>query len=276
MFLEGRPPVNVGVTSGGDVFGGTQVTFTRRARRQAVQHLRRVGLAVPHAVGLVHEPVAPLPVRAAGLLADAVLLRAARRRLLRPGATRRSSTATWRSPRSTVRGGTRLRHLPAQPLPPPRAVRRRRAATTSSTTTRRSQAVLAATTSSSSYGQHAVPQRHVDAARRRVRAGDDGLPRVRAAGRQHDAARRTRSRRRSATRCRARRVDVDARYYLRLGGTGVLALRAARLQELGRLPGLHLLRRQLRDARLRLPRVRRPERRSSPTPNCASRSSRRC
>ena len=28
MFLEGRPPVNVGVTSGGDVFGGTQVTFT--------------------------------------------------------------------------------------------------------------------------------------------------------------------------------------------------------------------------------------------------------
>ena len=28
LFLEGRPPINVGVTSGGDVFGGTQVTFT--------------------------------------------------------------------------------------------------------------------------------------------------------------------------------------------------------------------------------------------------------
>lgn len=28
LFLEGRPPVNVGVTSGGDVFGGSQVTFT--------------------------------------------------------------------------------------------------------------------------------------------------------------------------------------------------------------------------------------------------------
>ncbi|MBK5297223.1 MAG: hypothetical protein JJE40_08700 [Vicinamibacteria bacterium] len=27
MFLDGRPPVNVGVTSGGDLFGGTQVTF---------------------------------------------------------------------------------------------------------------------------------------------------------------------------------------------------------------------------------------------------------
>jgi hypothetical protein len=28
LFLEGRPPVNVGVTSGGDVFGGSQITFT--------------------------------------------------------------------------------------------------------------------------------------------------------------------------------------------------------------------------------------------------------
>ncbi|MFB3853027.1 MAG: hypothetical protein ACE148_04305 [Vicinamibacterales bacterium] len=28
LFLDGRPPVNVGVTSGGDIFGGTQVSFT--------------------------------------------------------------------------------------------------------------------------------------------------------------------------------------------------------------------------------------------------------
>jgi len=28
MFLDGRPPVNVGVTSGGDIFGGSQVTFS--------------------------------------------------------------------------------------------------------------------------------------------------------------------------------------------------------------------------------------------------------
>jgi hypothetical protein len=28
MFLDGRPPVNVGVTSGGDIFGGTQITFS--------------------------------------------------------------------------------------------------------------------------------------------------------------------------------------------------------------------------------------------------------
>jgi hypothetical protein len=28
LFLEGRPPLNVGVTSGGDFFGGTQVALT--------------------------------------------------------------------------------------------------------------------------------------------------------------------------------------------------------------------------------------------------------
>ncbi len=28
MFLDGRPPVNVGITSGGDIFGGTQITFS--------------------------------------------------------------------------------------------------------------------------------------------------------------------------------------------------------------------------------------------------------
>src|SRR5207247_10660391 len=27
MFLEGRPPVNVGVTNNGDVFGGSQISF---------------------------------------------------------------------------------------------------------------------------------------------------------------------------------------------------------------------------------------------------------
>ena len=58
LFLEGRPPVALGVTSGGDLFGGTAGDVHRRARRQAVQHVRLVGRAVPDAVVLVHEPVA--------------------------------------------------------------------------------------------------------------------------------------------------------------------------------------------------------------------------
>ena len=28
MFLDGRPPINVGVTSGGDLFGGTAISFS--------------------------------------------------------------------------------------------------------------------------------------------------------------------------------------------------------------------------------------------------------
>ena len=54
--------------------------------------------------------------------------------------------------------------------------------------------------------------------------------------------------------------DVDARYYQRLATSGVLALRFRGFKSIGRLPGLHVLRRQLRDARLRLLAVHRPER----------------
>ena len=53
MFLDGRPPVNVGVTSGGDVFGGTAVTFSDVLGDQQFNCLRGVDLAVPDAVVLV-------------------------------------------------------------------------------------------------------------------------------------------------------------------------------------------------------------------------------
>ncbi len=65
--------------------------------------------------------------------------------------------------------------------------------------------------------------------------------------------------------------DGDARKYFRLGATGLLALRARGFKSRGEQPGLHLLRRQRRAARLRLPVVHRLRTRSSPTPSCASR-----
>ena len=75
LFLEGRPPVNVGVTSGGDLFGGTQVTFSDvlgdkqfNLFASSVAQYRTMSFSV-------FEPVAPAAVRGAGLLADAVLLR---------------------------------------------------------------------------------------------------------------------------------------------------------------------------------------------------------
>ena len=128
MFLEGRPPVNVGVTSNGDIFGGTAGQLRRRARRQAVQLLRRVDLAVPHAVAVVRRTCRG---------ASSTRCRATRRRSSSTASSaaastirrsRRSSAATTRSRRARVRGGTRVRHLSVQPLPPRRAVGRPRAA----------------------------------------------------------------------------------------------------------------------------------------------------
>jgi hypothetical protein len=54
--------------------------------------------------------------------------------------------------------------------------------------------------------------------------------------------------------------DGDARYYQRLASTGVLAMRIRGFKSIGAYPDFPLLRRQLRDARLRLLAVRRAER----------------
>ena len=75
----------------------------------------------------------------------------------------------------------------------------------------------------------------------------------------------------SDTGCQRQTIDVDLRHYKRLVANGVLAMRLQGLQELGPQSGLHVLRRQLRDARLRLPRSSSARRRSSPTPSCGSR-----
>ena len=77
LFLDGRPPVNVGVTSGGDLFGGTQVSFADvLGDKQFNLFVASVSQYRTHR-RLVPQPVAALPVRDR---------RASRRR--------RSSTAT--------------------------------------------------------------------------------------------------------------------------------------------------------------------------------------
>ena len=79
----------------------------RRAGRQAVQPLRAVDLAVPHAVVLVRQPLAPLQLRGPGLLADAVLLRPARRTsstIRRYRGDHRPRPGAWR--RARCSGGT--------------------------------------------------------------------------------------------------------------------------------------------------------------------------
>ena len=197
--------MNVGVTSGGDVFGGTQVTFSD------VLGDKQFNL---FAASISQYRTLSLVVRRTCRGGSSTRCRATRRRSSSTASSaassttrrsRRSSAATRRSRRSTV------------------ARRHARSASTRSTATARVELSAglvqlneqyndptAAAATREQYQQQqlrpaAVPQRHADAARRRLRAGDDGLPRVRAAGRQHDARWRTTSRRRSAACCRGRR-----------------------------------------------------------------------
>ena len=54
LFLEGRPPVAVGVTSGGDLFGGTQVTFSDVLGDKQFSMFASSVVAVPDDVVLVY------------------------------------------------------------------------------------------------------------------------------------------------------------------------------------------------------------------------------
>ena len=122
LFLEGRPPVALGVTSGGDLFGGTEVTFSDVLGDKQFNMFAVVGLAVPDAVVLVCEPVASAAVRAAGVLADAVLLRLRSRAALR----RRVRVCQPRPGDRDADGARRdgIRHLSVQPLRPGRVLGR--------------------------------------------------------------------------------------------------------------------------------------------------------
>ncbi len=93
MFLEGRPPVNVGVTSNGDIFGGTADQLRRRDRRSAVQRLRsRPSRSTGRSPGPTSNLSRRIQYALQGFCADALLLRPAAASSTTPR-TRRSSTA---------------------------------------------------------------------------------------------------------------------------------------------------------------------------------------
>ena len=98
----------------------------RRARRSAVQHVCVVRAAVQDAVVLVPEPLAAAPVGGAGLLADAVLLRAAVAVFLRPvDRAVHQPRGCARDPDGSRRVG--LRDLSVEHLSPHRGLGRPRA-----------------------------------------------------------------------------------------------------------------------------------------------------
>ena len=106
MFLDGRPPVNLGVTSSGDIFGGTAVTFSDVLGDQqfnifaaSISQYRTLSLLVPQ------------PRRTA----SSTRCRATRRRSSSTASSKASSTtrrsrgssiAIWRLATRTIRGGS--------------------------------------------------------------------------------------------------------------------------------------------------------------------------
>ena len=273
MFLEGRPPVNVGVTSNGDVFGGTQISFGDvlgdkqfNVFAASIAQYRTLSLSL-------RQPVAPLPVRAAGLLADAVLLRRSSRASSTTRRSRRSSAATRRSRRGPCAAAAR-------------------SASTRSTATAASSCrggfvqlergvqrpgpagVLATSISSRPYGRRcSATARWCRSAsrssrRRRSSASSDRWPATRC-GSRYDVAPKIGGLLSRQT------FDVDARYYQRLGTSGVLATALPRLQEHRRLPRLHCTSAATPRCAATTTSSSSARTSSSPTPSCASRSSRR-
>ncbi len=184
MFLDGRPPVDLGVTSGGDFFGGTQISFTdvlgdqqfnlfaasvsqyrtmslsylnlERRMQWAVQGYSQTQFFYGQYEGLFYDPAFSRPDRSRSRRGDA---------------------------HDARRHG--VRDLPVQPLPPRRDVRR--PGRLSRAVRRPGPRGLLAGVSAGELRAGALQQRHHGAARRHVHPGDDGLPRVRSARRQHDA-----------------------------------------------------------------------------------------
>ena len=256
MFLEGRPPVALGVTSGGDLFGGTQVTFTDVLGDQqfnlfasSVSQYRTLSLSwlnLERRFNWMLQGYSQTQFfygQVGGTFYDPAFA----------GIVDRDLAVATR----TMRGGTAYGIYPFN--------RYRRVELYAGVNQYEEefadqglQQVIGGL-SGADLRPAAVQQRHAGPARCRLRAGDDDLPRVRPAHRQHDATGvRGRPQNRQhpdAADHRRRRAEVlpDRR-------DGPARPARARIQELGPEPELPVFRRQQRAARLRLPVFRRAER----------------
>ena len=243
----------------------------RRARRQADQLLRPVGLAVPHDGVHVREH------RAA---ACSTRCRASRRISSTTGRTTAAPLRSRRSRRTSRATSPKpcRASAAARPSPSTRSTGTRASSCSAATCTCRALhepgrcRQLAEQYQIDQYGSADLPQRPHAAARRVVRAGNDGVPRVRPGGRQHVQGRRTTRRPAFGNSWLSRQtLDVDARHYMRLVANGVLAAAVQGPEELG-----HATRTSSTSAAT--PRCAATStssssgrRHSSPTPNCASR-----
>ena len=194
---------------------------------------------------------------AAGLFADAVLLRRSSRA---PSTIRAIAPLISAIGRAGDADGARridLRHLPVQPLSARRSLRRARRVQRGVHRLRRSRRSRSSTSRSSTARSCSATARRCRSASRSSRRRRCSASTVRCRAARCGCP--TKARRRWATCCRVRPPMPTRATTCGSAPTACFARARARLQELGRGAGLHVLRRQLRDARLRLPRVPRPQ-----------------
>ena len=265
LFLEGRPPVNVGVTSSGDFFGGTAVTFTDvlgdqqfNLYAESVSQYRSLSLSYTNLSRRFQYALQGFSLTQfyygnyGGYLYDPIIFLSRERGAGDADRARRHG----------------LRDLSDQPLRATRAERRH--LSVQAGVQRRGAAVLRRSVPAAALRPVALRQRHDHAVGRCLRPRDDRVPRVRAALGRHDARRirdRATGRRVPLTsdRRRGRPQVHPARHQRRA------RLPVPRVQQLGRLSELPVLRRQLRAARATTIWSSSARRRSSPTPSCGSR-----
>ena len=277
MTLAGRPPVNLGVTSGGNFYGNTQITFTDvlgdkeiSFYAQSVAQYRTTAFTYVNTERRMQYALQGFSqdtfyygqqIRAPALCTTRLSRRYINRDLAEAVQSQRGGTAFVIYPFN--------RYARAELFD----------AATSTSTERYTNAVAAGDSCERVPGQTssaaAVPQRPHDAARLYVRERDDGLPRIRPGGRQHVQVvlRRLAGVRRQLD--LAQTLDVDARYYTRLGRQRRARVRFKGFKSWGHNPDFLYFggNSEMRGYEY-LEFI--GQRASSPTPNCGSRSSRRC
>ncbi len=251
MFLDGRPPVNVGVTSGGDLFGGTQVTFSDVLGDKQFNVFAASISQYRTFSGSYTNLSRRFQYLSAGLLPGTVLLRH-RFVLLRSGLQPTLPGSRQRAGHTHYARRQRVWHLPIRPLSASRAVRQSHLL--QRTLQRPAAGGVLERLSGTALRHDPVPRWHGNAARRGFRPGDHRVPGVRTAvGQHHASVVRSGAEGRRLTLVPDRRPRCAQVH--QTGRVGAPGPAGQVVQELGRLPGLHLLRREFGVAGIRVPPV---------------------
>ena len=184
LFLDGRPPVNVGVTSGGDVFGGSAVTFSDVLGDKQF-NLYAASISQYRTLSFSYLNLARRFNYAVQAYSQTQFFYGALEGVFYDPAFSGIVDRDFAVATRTVRGGSVFGIWPLNRYRRARAGRRRPAVQRG--VQRSDAAGILRGLPAGAVRPAAVPVRTLRSARHQLRPGDDRVPRVRSARRQHDA-----------------------------------------------------------------------------------------